>query len=242
VASERSASMGWVHAWLTLQSAILVLASVNRLSDLTLGYVAANEFLRWVDLLNLLALPLASTLVLWLLWRELQRNTSVAGASTRVALELAFVAGIYLLAASYGTHEVTNYLNTRFCLEGGAGVEAAGGAICRIIAFNDDEFSHWVFFAGFSIVNASLMLQQWAHRFGARTGARDLALLTLNGGFIALALFANLAFEEIGLDLWVVVGLAALALGLLIRVGRQPLFVYYSVAYGAGLAATMVYR
>lgn len=243
---ERGASMGWVHLWLTAQSAILVLASVNRLSNLTTGYVAANEFLRWVDLLNMLVLPLASTLVLWLLWRELARNASTAGVTSRVGLELAFVVGIYLLAASYGTHEVTNYLNQRFCFNGGSGLDASAGPVlvktCEIVAFNDDEFSHYVFFAGFSMVNAALMLLQWAHPFEARAGARDLALLVVNGGFIALALFANLAFETIGLDLWVVVGLAALALGLLWRVGRQPLFVYYSMAYGVGLALTVGLR
>ncbi len=239
---ERAASMGWVHAWLSAQSAILVLASVNRLTNLTTGFVAANEFLRWVDLLNMLVLPLASTLVLWLLWREVARNSSMAGATSRVALELAFVVGIYLLAASYGTHEVTNYLNQRFCFNGGSGPDASMGAValkmCDIIAFNDDEFSHYVFFAGFSIVNAALMLLQWAHPFTSPVARRDLALLVVNGGFIALALFANLAFEAIGLDLWVVVGLTALALGLLWRVGRQPLLVYYSVAYGGGLAMT----
>ncbi len=242
----RRASIGRIHVWLTAQTVILLLASINRLSDFTSGYVAANEFLRWVDLLNVLAFPLASTLVLWLLWREVARNPAAAGAGPRLALELAFIVGIYLLAASYGTHEVTNYLHVRFCLEG-SGADLAAGTprelgLCRIIAFNDDAFSHYVFFAGFSIVNASLMLLQWAHPFERATGARDLGLLTLNGAFIALALFANLAFEAIGLDLWVVVGLAALALGLLLRVGRQPLLVYYTVAYGAGLVLTVAYR
>ncbi len=240
--AARPASIRWVHAWLTLQSVVLVLASVNRLSSATTGYVAANEFLRWVDLLNLLVLPLASTLVLWMLWRELARSPSRTGGGTLTALELGFVSGIYLLAVSYGTHEVTNYLNTRFCLDGGTGVEAANGPLCRIIAFNDDAFSHYLFFAGFSMVNALLLVQQWAHPFSSRVGTGDLVLLLVNGAFIALALFANLAFEAIGLDLWVVLGLALVALGFLVRGGPQPMFVYYSVAYGAGVVGTMAYR
>ena len=240
-------SMRRVHLWLTLQSVVLVLASVNRLSSATTGYVAPNEFLRWVDLLNLLVLPLASTLVLWMLWRELARNPSRARAATLTALELGFVSGIYLLAASYGTHEVTNYLNTRFCLGGGMGAEGPGGQLCRIIAFNDDEFSHYVFFVGFSMINALLMLKQWAHPFAIGGGARrpaagDLAVLVTNGVFIALALFANLAFEAIGLDLWIVVGLALLSLAFLLRGGVQPMYVYYSVAYGVGVLGTMAYR
>jgi hypothetical protein len=55
-------------------------------------------------------------------------------------------------------------------------------------------------------------------------------------------IFANLAFEVIGLDLYVVAFLGAFSLGLLWRRGQQPLFVYYAVAYGLGLAATFVYK
>ncbi|TDC40666.1 hypothetical protein E1211_00730 [Micromonospora sp. 15K316] len=36
-----------LHILLSLQSLSIVLVSVNRLSDLTLGFVAPNEFLRW---------------------------------------------------------------------------------------------------------------------------------------------------------------------------------------------------
>lgn len=235
--AARPASIGRVHLWLSAQSVILVLASVNRLTDLTAGYVATNEFLRWVDLLNMLAFPLASVLALWLVKREVERNRPASGAGGRLALELAFLTGLYLLAASYGTHEVTNYLHVRFCLDGRDDI------VCRIVAFNDDEFSHWVFFTGFVAVNGSLMLLQASHPFAdVRPRALDLALLALNGAFIALALFANLAFEEIGLDLYVVALLAALAFGLLWRRGAQPLFVYYAVAYGLGLALTVGYR
>ncbi len=240
--AEERASMGRLHLWLSVQSVVLVLASANRLSDLTTGYVAPNEFLRWVDLLNMLVLPLASTLVLWMLWRELGCNPSRAGGPTLTVLELGFVTGIYLLAASYGTHEVTNYLNVRFCLGGGVGADGPSGQLCRIIAFNDDEFSHFVFFTGLSMVNALLLLKQWAHLFEVRTGARDIVLLVVNGGFIALALFANLAFEEIGLDLWVVLGLALVSLAFLVHGGRQPMFVYYSMAYVAGVLGTVAYR
>ena len=242
MAVERQASLSRVHVWLTAQSAILVLASVNRLSDLTMGYVAANEFLRRVDLLNMLVLPLASTLVLWLLKREIERNQPVATPAARLALELALIVAIYLLAASYGVHEVTNYLNLRFCLDNTEGLEVAGSELCRIIAFNDDEFSHYVFFAGFSMLNASLLLLQAVHPFeGTRPGGPHLLLLLANGALIALAIFANLGFEEIGLDLYVVVGLTLLAYGLLWRRGTQPLIVYYAMAYGLGLLLTIGY-
>jgi len=70
----------------------------------------------------------------------------------------------------------------------------------------------------------------------------DVGLLVINGLFIGLGVFANLAFEQIGLDLYVVALLALLAIGLLWRYGRQPLLIYYSTAYCLGLIATAAYK
>ena len=60
--------------------------------------------------------------------------------------------------------------------------------------------------------------------------------------FIALGIFANLAFEEIGLDLYVVALLALIAVGLFLTRRRQPILLYYSAAYVLGLIATFAYK
>lgn len=240
-AAPNPPSLAVVHWLLAVQSVIVVLLTVNRLSPLTLGYVAANEFLRWVDFNNMLVLPLASLVAFYLLKRHLEVSASGAARASRahLVLSVAFIVGAYLLGASYGDHEVTNYLHARFCPEGAAGLDPV---LCRIVIFNDDEFSHWVFFAGFVLLNAALMLLQvlFPHR-GPVTG-RDLALLIANGVFIGLGVFANLAFEVIGLDLYVVALLALAAAGLLWRRGPQPLLVYYAAAFWLGLIGTGIYK
>lgn len=53
-------SLPGLHRLLAIQALVVILVSINRLSTLTLGYVAPNEFLRWVDLLNMIPLPLLS--------------------------------------------------------------------------------------------------------------------------------------------------------------------------------------
>ncbi|MEW5960027.1 MAG: hypothetical protein AB1801_20080, partial [Chloroflexota bacterium] len=53
-------SLGRIHVLLAIQSIVVILVSINRLSLLTTGYVASNEFLRWVDINNMLVLPLIS--------------------------------------------------------------------------------------------------------------------------------------------------------------------------------------
>ncbi|MCI0394826.1 MAG: hypothetical protein L0332_08500 [Chloroflexi bacterium] len=225
-----------LHGLLGVQALVVILVSINRLGSWTLGYVAGNEFLRWVELNNMLILPLISLVAFYLLKKWLEYESPALNSRTHLALNLAFIIGVYLLGASYGDHEVTNYLHFRFCADDQA------GDLCRIIIFNDDEFSHWVFFTGFVLVNAALLLFQRLFPWRAPVAGRDVALLIFNGLFIGAGIFANLAFEEIGLDLYVIVLLAVLSLGLLWRSGRQPLFIYYATAYTVGLVATVLYR
>ena len=131
-----------IHYLLAVQSLVAILVSVNRLGTWTLGYVLPNEFLRWVDLNNMLVLPLISIVAFYLLKKVIEGDSPALKGRNHLWINLMFIVGIYLLAASYGTHEVTNYMHARFCLED------SSSDLCRIVIFNDDEFSHWVFFSG----------------------------------------------------------------------------------------------
>ena len=225
-----------IHLLLAVQSLVAVLVSVNRLGAWTLGYVLPNEFLRWVDFNNMLILPLISLVAFYLLKKTMEYDSPQQEAASHRTLSLLFLIGVYLLGASYGDHEVTNYLHTRFCLDDPA------SDLCRIVIFNDDEFSHWVFFTGFVLVNAALLFLQtvFPHREGISGG--DIALLVVNALFLGTGIFANLAFEVIGLDLYVVALLAALSVYLLWRRSKQPLFVYYTAAYTLSLIATLLVK
>jgi len=219
-----------LHALLGVQSLVVILVSVNRLGSWSDGYVAGNEFLRWVDLNNMI-LALVSLVAFYVL-REHLASIDDRPVANR-ALGVAFIIGGYLLAASYGTHEVTNYLHVRFCA-------TPADRLCEIIAYHDDGFSHLMFFAGFTVINLVIMLTQVA--FPSRTAptVADTALIALNALFIGAGIVANLAFEEIGFDLYVVAAIAALAITLLWRQPRQPILRYYAVAYVVGLVGTAV--
>jgi hypothetical protein len=233
---RREQGVNRIHALLTVQSVIIILLSINRLSTLTAGYVAANEFMRWVDFNNMLVLPLISVVAFYLLKKQIEYDSPAREKGRHLALNLTFLIGVYLLAAGYGDHEITNYLHIRFCLDDQT------SDLCRIIIFNDDEFSHWVFFIGFIMINAGLMLLQVLFPQRTALGSRDITLLIVNGLFISLGIFANLAFEVIGLDLYIVALLTILAFGLLWRYGAQPLLIYYSMANGLALVATALYK
>jgi hypothetical protein len=189
-----------------------------------------------VDFNNMLVLPLISLIAFYLLKKTLEYDSPQRESASHRILGLFFLVGVYLLGASYGDHEVTNYLHVRFCLDNPV------SDLCQIVIFNDDEFSHWVFFTGFVIVNASLLFLQTVFPHREKIKSRDVALLIVNALFLGAGIFANLAFEVIGLDLYVVALLAAMSIYLLWRRGRQPLFVYYTAAYVLGLAATLVVK
>ena len=182
----------------------------------------------------MLVLPLISLVAFYLLKKTIEYDSSAREGRAHVTINLIFIVGLYFLGASYGDHEVTNYLHTRFCLAD------ATSDLCRIVIFNDDEFSHWVFFTGFVMVNAALLFLQLIFPYRERVTNGDTVLLTGNAVFLAAGILANLGFEEIGLDLYIVALLAILSVYLLWRRGKQPLFIYYTAAYWLGLIASFL--
>jgi hypothetical protein len=218
-----------IHTLLGVQSIVAILVSINRLGSWTLGYVLPNEFLRWVDFNNMLILPLISLVALYLLKKSIEYDSPAREGSAHTVWNLVFIIGLYLTAASYGNHEVTNYLHVRFCLD------EPNSDLCRIIIFNDDAFSHWIFFIGFVMVNTAIIFLQQIFPHRENISAPDIGLLAINAIFLSAGIFANLGFEEIGLDLVVVAVLAILSAYLLWRQGKQPMHIYYTIAYWLGL-------
>ena len=220
-----------LHVLLAAQSALLVLASINRLWDATDARVLPHGSLRVVDVLNLFVLAPASALVLYLL---LEHVLGDLPQRARRRLRLAFLAALYLFAASYGMHEPADFAHAQFC-DG-----RDDGGLCASVAYHDDDLSHVLFFAGLAGMDAVLLLAQaGARNLGTRLGTRDLALIGGNASVVAAAIVANLGFEEIGVDLLVVAAVAALALYLLRGRGARALIVYFAWAYLAGLAGTI---
>lgn len=223
-----------LHALLAVQSLVLVLASINRLSSIADVEVLPHGSLRLVELVNLLVLPPISALAFFLLLEHLIGGVA---ARRRRALRLAFLAALYVFALSYGMHEPANYVHQELC--GGD-----GGRLCQVIDYHDDGLSHLLFFAGFAGIAAVLLIAQAAATDAAALplAGGDRALVLGNAALIAAAIVANLGFEAIGLDLLVVALVAALSLALLRRAGPRPVIVYFASAYVLGLVATIAVR
>jgi hypothetical protein len=158
-------------------------------------YVLLNEFLRRVDFNKMLILTLISSIASYLLKKALEYDSPQREGKAHSAWNLVFIVGLYLLAASYGDHEVTNYLHVRFC------DTDPTSDLCRIFIFNDDEFSHWIFFTGFVMINAAILFMQDIFPHREKISNTDFVFLGLNALFLGAGILANLGFEEIGLDL-----------------------------------------
>lgn len=223
-----------LHLLLAATSLQVVLLSVNRLGTLTLGFVAPNEFLRWTDLNNM-ALGFLAVLVTFLLVRQIRQASTTPVSRAHRWLDVAFVVGAYLYASGYGNHEVTNYLNGRFCVR-----EASD--LCRIVAFNDAEFSHFLFFAGFTTLTVVVALTNFHSPDHRRLTVADNVSAVVNGLFVSAGIVANLAFESIGLDLYVVGAVVVFVLFLLLLRPCQLVVRYYAVAYTAGFAVAIVLK
>jgi hypothetical protein len=90
------------------------------------------------------------------------------------------------------------------------------------------------------MVNAAILFLQdvFPHREKISNG--DIALLCLNALFLGAAVLANLGFEEIGLDLYIVALLALISAYMFWKRGKQPMFIYYTVAYWLGLLSSLL--
>jgi len=189
----------------------------------------------------MLPIPLFSVVLYYLLQRQITYDSPLPNTSRYVLLIVLFISGVYLFGAGSGDHEVTNYLNARFCEEG-----STESTLCNIVGFNDDEFSHYVYYLGFILLNVSLIFMEYSMPRRQQASRKDLFFILLNSLLIGLGIFANLAFEEIGLDLIFFGSVLLLALALLWFGKRSiyelPIIFYFAASYGLGVIGTVLYK
>jgi uncharacterized membrane protein YhdT len=230
-----------LHYLLSGLTVVIVALSLNRLTSLTNGHLQPYDFLRWVDFNAMIIIPLATVLLYYLVMRDVRGHGRYYHGRWLVWLELVFMAGVVLYAVSSGDHEPTNYFHGHFCAD-----RMVQPRLCDAIAYHDDGFSHYLYYAGVILLTLGLLgIERLRPRVAAMRGS-DLAIVLVNAGLIAAGIFANLAFEPAQIDLVAFSMLAVVSLGCLLTarawIGRLPVTVYLAAAYGLGLVATGVYK
>lgn len=228
-----------IHLILSGLSLTIILLSLNRLTNFTQGYLQPFEFLRWLDFNAMLPIPLISVVLYYLLKKEIEYETPIKKTRLYLVLSVLLVSGIYFFGAGSGDHEVTNYLNFRFCDYG-----KVESSLCNIIGYNDDQFSHYIYYLGFILMNVALMGIEYLLPRKTEMKRKDQILITVNALFIALGIFANTAFEEAALDLVIFGSVMLLSLFMLTKnpLKKLPVTFYFAVSYTVGVFGAVVYK
>ncbi|MDF1740023.1 MAG: hypothetical protein P1U86_12750 [Verrucomicrobiales bacterium] len=223
----------WIGLLLIAQTLILIVASLNRLTDFSSGPVAANQFLRWRDFNHLMVFPPLTVLVA-IGFRQVLLKV---GKTQWGWVDILFVIAVYFLGAGYGVHELGNYLS--FLAKSR---DAIDPVFREVIRYNDDDFSHWVFFGAFIALNVVMLLWQAANPFQTRLSLIDMAICIINGLVLSAAIFVNLSRGDLGFDLVALLILAVTALVFWLKDKKQPMNIYYVAGLWPGLIATAIAR
>ena len=230
-----------VHVLLTSLSILIVLLSINRLGSFTQHRLGPYDFLRWLDINAMLPIPIATIVVYYLLKKDVEVAGEARQTRPFLALNAIFLVGVYLFGASSGDHETTNYLNFRFCAERPVDAE-----LCAAVEFHDDTFSHVLYYLSVIMYTLAVVTIEWRSPRRTELSGRDGRLILANAAVIAVGIFANLAFETAAIDMVAFGLVAAVANGLLWLTGRRwaqlPFTLYVAASFGAGLAATVLYK
>lgn len=103
-----------------------------------------------------------------------------------------------------------------------------------------------MYYIGFILLNVTLMFDEYFMPRREKVSQKDLLFVFLNGAFIGIGIFANLAFEEIGFDLYFFGSVMLLALFLLYRrqwsIQMLPVLFYFATSYILGVFGTILYK
>jgi hypothetical protein len=229
-----------LHWILTGFTFSLILLSVNRLTDWFLAPISPNDFLRWVDFNTMIPVSILMIVLYYLAKRDVQESAAPEKQKRNLLLtNIVFLVGVYLFGASAGNHEVTNYLSTRFCERG-----LTESDLCNIINFNDDIFSHVIYYFGVIMMQLSVLWIEFRAPRKTVANRSDIWLIILNALFIAVAIFGNLAFEDTAIDLigFIIVLLTSGTFLYLRRAQWKsyPFIFYTTAAYMLGIGATLI--
>lgn len=186
----------------------------------------------------MITLPLLITIIYTILFLQITHRQPKIHKHFSFFL-IIFASGILLHGISSGNHEITNYLHHKFCIQDNS-------SICQIINYNDDNFSHTIFYLSSFLMTVSLLFFEKAQPQTKKLPNLQIYLILFNGLLIGLGLFANLAFEKLGIDLYAF-GLLSIISATLLWQNRHnlrhfPITLYCAFGYSLGTASTIIYK
>ncbi len=229
-----------INLLFTLSSLSVLLVTIERFSFTTKILLQPYNFLRLHEMVQMIFLILFTTLIPFLLLKEVSQNLESLKSRRGLILGLAFITGVYFYATGNGLHEMASFVFNTYC-----DTKKITGNLCGGLFFNDYYTGNIFYFIGAALMNLVLIIfeQMQPNKI---FGKNDMTLLVINSLVYSLAIFAYAGFDRVlvglvySLIMTVVVGLFFLK--------RKKSYINYpvttslTIAYTIGTVASLFVR
>ncbi|GAC1401940.1 MAG: hypothetical protein NVSMB49_17230 [Ktedonobacteraceae bacterium] len=231
-----------LHILFSLNSLVVVLVSIERISFTTHVLLQPYQFLRLHEAIQIVLLILATVIIPFFLLKEVTGDFSLLtkGKKSNLFLGVAFITGIYLYASGNAFHELASFLLNQYC-----NIDAISGQFCQGLFFNDYYTGNVLYFVGAFLFTLALILLEVSQPRIEMT-RRDLWLLLPNCLIYALAIVAYAGFDRVLVGLVYSLCITLVVIGILImhrkEVRRLPLTDYTALTYLIGTLVACLVR
>lgn len=180
-----------LNLWLTLSSLSVLFVTVERFSPTTKIILQPYSFLRLHEVVQMTLIILITTLIPFMVFRELTQNFTLLKNRGNFLLTLLFVIGIYFYATGNGVHEVSSYIFNTFC-----DTKKIQPGFCGSVFFNDYYFGNILYFIGAYLLVVPLILLERQNP-DPKFKKKDWIILVINSLVFAFAIFAYAAFDRV---------------------------------------------
>ncbi|GAC1586589.1 MAG: hypothetical protein NVS4B1_29740 [Ktedonobacteraceae bacterium] len=181
------------HILFSLNSLVVVLVSIERLSFTTHILLQPYQFLRLHEAVQITVLILATAIIPFFLLKEVTSNFSLLtkGRKSSLFLGVLFLAGIYFYASGNAFHELASFMLNQYCP-----ASVLSAPLCQGLFLNDYYTGNVLYFVGAFLFTLALILLEVA-QLPLEMTRRDLWLLLPNCLIYALAIVAYAGFDRV---------------------------------------------
>lgn len=183
--------MNRLNLWLTFSSLSVLLVTIERFSPTTKIILQPFNFLRVHEVVQMMLIILATTLIPFMIFKELTQNFTLLKKKNVFVWAILFIIGIYFYATGNGVHEVASYIFNTFC-----NTKQVQQGFCGSSFFNDYYFGNIVYFIGAYLMVIPLIFIERENP-GPKFDRKNWIILIINAVVFAFAIFAYAAFDRV---------------------------------------------
>lgn len=232
--------MNRLNILFTLSSLSVILVTIERFSFTTKVLLQPYDFLRLHEVVQMTVLILLTTIIPFLIFREVSQNFDSLKTKKGFIWSLVFITGVYFYATGNGLHEVSSFNFNNFC-----DVKQVSGILCNGFFINDYYTGNIMYFVGAVLMTLPLLFLEQM-RTNKEYKKKDLPATVINAVVYAFAIFAYAAFDTVLVGLIYSLVMMVIADILFLQKKneylRYPVLTYTALTYSLGTLAALIVR